>query len=359
MDFREGLKSLAEKAKKENQKRELTEEATKMGLVAPMLRLLGYDVFDVSEVCPEYNAAYGRHKDAKVDYAILRDGRPVILVECKPIGEQNLDKWTSQLFQYFAAVPEAKFAILTNGNEYRFYTDLEKEHIMDEHPFLRFVLTDITEAQTVALEKFKNGFDPNGILSDAEQMKSRNQIADYLSKEFTNMDDAFASFILKTTTFSDRVLSQSALAENKPIVEKAFKQLVTDQANKLLKDAISNDGSKEDDAEEEEEPEKKSKIVTTADEIEAFYIVRGMLAGTVKVEDVTYRDAETYFSVLFQNNNRKPICRLWLGKHKQVGIYSGTSNESGAKNFDVFTIDSLNDLYQYKDRLINAVKNYV
>ena len=76
-----------------------TEESTKMSLVVPLFQLLGYDVFNPNEFCPEYIADVGIKKGEKVDYAILENGQPNILVECKSCSEQ-LDKHSSQLFRY-------------------------------------------------------------------------------------------------------------------------------------------------------------------------------------------------------------------------------------------------------------------
>lgn len=111
-----------------------TEEATKTAVIMPFFAMLGYDVFNPQEFVPEFTADVGIKKGEKVDYAIVKDGTPVILIECKSITE-NLERHDSQLFRYFGT-SEAKFAILTNGLQYRFYTDLDNANKMDEDPFL-------------------------------------------------------------------------------------------------------------------------------------------------------------------------------------------------------------------------------
>lgn len=101
-------------------------------------------------------------------------------------------------------------------------------------------------------------------------------------------------------------------------------------------------------------PLPESRIVTTEEEIEAFYIIRGIWAGSVPIEDIVHRDTESYFGILYQDNNRKPICRLNLDKkNKQLLI------PDEEKKFERFYISSLNDLYQYKDQLIASVKRYL
>ena len=146
-----------------------TEESTKMSLVVPLFQLLGYDVFNPNEFCPEYIADVGIKKGEKVDYAILENGQPNILVECKSCSEQ-LDKHSSQLFRYFGTSP-AKFGILTNGIIYRFYTDLEESNKMDLVPFLEIDMANLKDSSINELKKFcKDNFDKDKIFSTAEHL---------------------------------------------------------------------------------------------------------------------------------------------------------------------------------------------
>ena len=97
-----------------------TEEATKTALILPFFRALGYDTTDPREVVPEFTADFGTKKSQRVDYAIMKDGKPVMLVECKVAGANLDEEHASQLFQYFAAT-DARFGVLTNGTVYRFF----------------------------------------------------------------------------------------------------------------------------------------------------------------------------------------------------------------------------------------------
>lgn len=121
-----------------------TEEATKTSMVMPLFSLLGYDVFNPSEFCPEYTSDVGVKKGEKVDYAILIDDEPQILIECKWCGEE-LSKHGSQLFRYFSTSP-AKFGILTNGIIYRFFTDLDETNKIDLKPFLEIDLSKLNDS---------------------------------------------------------------------------------------------------------------------------------------------------------------------------------------------------------------------
>ena len=148
-----------------------TEEATKNAMVMPFIQLLGYNVFDPQEVTPELIADVGTKKGEKVDYAILSDGRPIMLFECKKCGSDLHINHASQLFRYFH-VTEARFGVLTNGLVYRFFTDLEQPNKMDEKPFFEFNLLEFREQDVEELKKFaKTTFDIETILNTANQLK--------------------------------------------------------------------------------------------------------------------------------------------------------------------------------------------
>lgn len=327
-----------------------TEEATKMSLIVPMFQLLGYDVFNPTEFCPEYTADVGIKKGEKVDYAILESGAPSILIECKSCSEQ-LDKHSSQLFRYFGTT-SAKFGILTNGVVYRFYTDLEETNKMDMVPFLEVDMLNLKDAAINELKKFcKDNFDKDKIFSTAEELKYSSLIKGVLAKEFETPTEDFVRFIL--TNVYEGQKNQRVIDKFTPLVKKAFSSFINEIVTGKISSALSDENeSTADESINIEEP--ISKVHTTADEIEAFYIVRGMLAGIVPVEDIVHRDTESYFGILYKNNNRKPICRINLDtKNKQLLI----PDEN--KKFERIYIESLNDIYQYKDRLIEVVKRYL
>ena len=351
MEFIESLKQFSERVTMLKDTIS-TEESTKMSLVVPLFQLLGYDVFNPSEFCPEYIADVGIKKGEKVDYAILEDGQPTILIECKSCTDQ-LDKHSSQLFRYFGT-SSAKFGILTNGIIYRFYTDLEESNKMDLVPFLEINMLQLKDSSINELKKFcKDNFDKDKIFSTAEELKYSSLIKGVLLKEFESPSDDFVRFIL--TDIYDGQKNQRVIEKFAPVVKRAFSALVNEIVNSKISSALSADS--EEDAEENVNVEEEipvSKIVTTEEEIEGFYIIRGLLAGIVPVEDIVYRDTESYFGILYTNNNRKPICRLNLDtKNKQLLI----PDEN--KKFDRIYIQSLNDIYQYRDRLTEVVKRYL
>ena len=156
MEFEERLKNFTVRIA-ELKKNIKTEEATKTSLIMPFFQLLGYDVFNPNEFTPEYIADVGIKKGEKVDYAIMLNDEVSILIEAKSVNEQ-LEKHDSQLFRYFGT-SKAKFAILTNGIIYKFFTDLEKANVMDNAPFLEINLEKLKDSEIVELKKFqKNNF---------------------------------------------------------------------------------------------------------------------------------------------------------------------------------------------------------
>ena len=352
MGFSEEIKSFSERiaSLKNNIK---TEESTKMSLIIPLFQLLGYDVFNPNEFCPEYTADVGIKKGEKVDYAILFDNEPLILIECKSCTE-SLDKHGSQLFRYFSTT-SAKFGILTNGITYKFYTDLEEANKMDLIPFLEIDLLNLQNSQILQLQKFsKENFDKTDIFSTAEELKYSSLIKSAIQNEIDNPSPEFVKYIV--TGIYDGKKNQAILDKFTPIVKKSFSALINDKVNQKLSSALDNTIESEIASSSESViPESNdSKIVTTEEEIESFYIIRGLLAEVCSIEDIVYRDTESYFGILYKDNNRKPICRINCDtKNKQILI----PDEN--KKFERFYISSLNDLYKYKTKLIDVVKRYL
>lgn len=230
MEFKDELRKYTERL--ENIKDTLqTEEATKMSLIVPFFQLLGYDVFNPLEFCPEYTADIGIKKGEKVDYAILMGKDPVILIEAKSVNKK-LDRHSSQLFRYFVSTP-AKFAILTNGIEYKFYTDLDDTNKMDKEPFLDINLLNIKDAEISQLNKFKKqNLNISEIMDSASLLKYNSLFKNFIENQFKNPTDDFIKLFLQPVYKGAK--TQSVIEKFRPIVEKAL----TDYINELLTDKI-------------------------------------------------------------------------------------------------------------------------
>lgn len=169
MDFKDTIKQLSERIEK-LKGNITTEEATKNAFIMPFINALGYDVFNPLEVLPEMTCDIGMKKGEKIDYAIMQEEEPVILIECKH-WSQDLNLHDNQLIRYFN-VSKAKFGVLTNGIIYKFYTDLEEPNKMDSKPFLEVNLTDIRDSQIEELKKFhKSYFNIDNVLSSASELR--------------------------------------------------------------------------------------------------------------------------------------------------------------------------------------------
>lgn len=168
MDFKDAIQQLSEKIGRQKDNI-LTEEATKTSFIMPMISAWGYDVFNSFEVVPEMDCDLTRRGD-KIDYAIMKDNSPILLIECKHC-KQNLDLHNTQLAKYYAA-SNARFGVLTSGIEYRFYADLEKKNIMDEKPFLVVDMLNLSDSDIEQLKKFhKSYYNEQDILCTAQELR--------------------------------------------------------------------------------------------------------------------------------------------------------------------------------------------
>jgi len=328
-----------------------TEEATKMSLVIPLFKTLGYDVYNPLEFCPEYTADVGIKKGEKVDYAILENGNPTIIVECKSCSEE-LDKHSSQLFRYFGTTA-AKFGILTNGLIYKFYTDLDEGNKMDLVPFLEIDMLNLKDVTINELKRFcKDVYDTESIFNAAEELKYSGLIKNYLAKELDNPSDDFVRYIADHVYDGKR--TQKVIDKFQPLVKKSFTAFISDIVNQKITSALSKDEEVEVIEIEKTEEKEDSEVEVTAEEMEAFHVIRAMLSEVASAEEIAHRSTASYFGVLYTDNNRKPICRLMLNANrKQVLI------PDEEKNFERFYIENPHDIYKHKEQLIEVVKRYL
>ena len=357
MDFIDEIKSLASKIP-DIAENISTEEATKNALVMPLINILGYNVFDPTEVTPEFTADVGIKKGEKVDYAIFKNGAPIMLIECKSI-DANLDKeHASQLFRYFN-VCNAKVGILTNGIVYRFYSDLESANKMDDKPFLEIDLLNIKEPSVEELKRFKKeSFNIDELATVASELKYTKATKQILLKEMMSPSDDFVKFFA-SQVYSGK-LTQNVRQKFTPIAKNAFNQFINERINERLKSAMAedkNESEKDLDASVDfvpVTPIPDDGIVTTEEELEGYYIVKAILSEIIDPNRVVMRDTKSYCGILLDDNNRKPICRLRFDtKQKYVGTFD---DENDAKNEIKNPINNPNDIYSLANKLKYIVK---
>lgn len=354
MDFKDQIRTLGEKVGKLKDQIQ-TEEATKNAFVMPFIQALGYDIFNPHEVIPEFVADLGIKKGEKVDYAIMREGSPVVLIECKWCGE-CLDVHSSQLFRYFHTT-QSRFGLLTNGILYRFYTDLVEPNKMDEKPFLEFNITDPKDMMIEELKKFhKSYFDVDQVLSAASELKYSNEIKTIMATEFANPSEPFVRYLAKK--IYPKPVTEKVLTQFTEIIKKSLHQLISDMINDRLKSALSQETEKETDvggraaAAEEIAATNNSKVMTTDEEKEGFYVVKSILRSIIDPDRIAWRDNQSYFNILLDDTNRKPICRLYLNSQKKyIGLFEN-------KKETRFEIGSLDDIYRYADMLTKTLNAY-
>ena len=174
----------------------VSEEATKQALIVPFIKALGYDVYDPREVFPEYTADFGTKQGEKVDYAIMKDGVPVILIECKRVTDNlNAPNAVSQLFRYFVSTGGVRLGILTNGVKYQFFSDLDEQNVMDSTPFLELDLENLTDTGLEHLARFVKGFDVKTTVEEAARIRHIDRIKGLLERQLSEPDKGFVDWI--------------------------------------------------------------------------------------------------------------------------------------------------------------------
>jgi predicted type IV restriction endonuclease len=317
----------------------------------PFIQALGYDVFNPMEVVPEFVADIGIKKGEKVDYAIIKDGQPVILVECKH-WSADLNPHNSQLFRYFHTT-KAKFGILTNGFESRFYTDLIEPNKMDEKPFFIFDITDIKDNQIEELKKFhKAYFDHATIVSTANELKYMNELKTLINNEFNNPSADIVRHFAKQVYSG--IITPKVLDQFTQLTKKSFQQYINDLITDRLKSALKTEEAEQKESEIIITPVVESNVETTPDELESFQIIKSIVRKVVPISKITHRDAQSYFAILFDDNNRKPICRMYLNSGKKyIALFDEAKAEIKKE------IKTLDDIFNYSDELIATASAYI
>ncbi|MBK4782123.1 hypothetical protein CU038_1568 [Enterococcus faecium] len=318
----------------------------------PFFAALGYDLFNPTEFVPEFTADVGIKKGEKVDYAIVLEGQPTILIEAKSINEQ-LTKHDSQLFRYFGTTV-SKFGILTNGEEYKFFTDLDEPNKMDLTPFLTVNITKIKDSQIPELAKFhKDNFDVDKITSSAAELKYLNSLKNYLSSELNDPTEDFVKYLL--TEIYDGMKTKQTVEKFKPIIKKGLNQFIAERVNDKLSAALKTSVSVEDNETKSESnttDETDSEIVTTNEELEAYTICKVVLKDTIPLDRLFYRDNRSYFNILLDDNIRKWILRVRFNTN-------GMKIELNDENHTVYELNEPIDIYNYSNQIIDVVNKFL
>lgn len=351
MEIYAQLKALADKVEKLKDQID-TEESTKHAFVLPFIHILGYDTFNPTEVKPEFTADLGLKKGEKVDYAIFQNGAPILIIECKHWKSDLNVHNSSQLFRYFHTT-KTRFALLTNGVTFKFYTDLESPNKMDEKPFLEFNLLKLKESTAKEIEKFhKSKFDVDHIIDSASSLKYIKELKKLIDKETYEPSVDFVKFFANQV-YSGR-MTTSVVEEFTEIVKRSFSQYISEKVSDRLNLALSKEEEIQVVEQQELEQEKDPDIITTDEELEGYNIVLAIARRIVDKSRIVHRDTKSYFGILFDDNNRKPICRLHLnGGVKYMSLFDEN------KKTTRIDINSVDDIYKYEKQILATVKRYV
>ncbi|KZE66173.1 DNA polymerase III subunit epsilon [Fictibacillus phosphorivorans] len=319
----------------------INEESTKQALIIPFIQTLGYDVFNPLEVEPEYVSDFGIKKGEKVDYAIKKDRKPIIFVEAKSVNEK-LHKHSSQIYRYFNATPEVRFSILTNGTEYKLFTDLKRDNIMDDEPFYQFNIESLTNLDIEVIEHFtKEDFDIDENIKFSQELVYTNNINSTLKELFKNPSDDFVRFLIKD--LNNQRVTSIVVEKFRPIIKKAINHTLLEiigeglsftnikadhpQEDILVSDQTSID---EDDMFKDEDKTKPG-VVTTEEELRAFSIIKETLEVSGReVDNLKYKDNSSYFNIM----NR--VITKWF-----IRFFSDTSNKIIVTRLDTQKVEQL------------------
>lgn len=338
MGFTEDITKLSEQIRKRVDQ-VVGEEATKMALIVPFLNALGYDIYDPTEVMPEYVADFATKKAGqfeKVDYALAINGTIVMLVEAKARG-QKAEAHDGQLSRYFNGLLKTKVAIVTNGTEYRFFTDLRDKNFMDKEPFFSFNVLQYDLKDIENLKFFhRDNFDAAAISRQAEEMVYVKGMTHLIGNLLRSPSEEFVRFLvteLGKVALSYEVqgrITNKVIEKFEPIVKKSVQssllELMTRSLSQEMAQTVETDNtSKSAEVEEieeevqEQEPE-EAKLVTTDEEIEAFEKIKAIVeTSAIYRLEVKYKDTINYFGVNLGKNNWW-FLRLYLSAQKKSFI---------------------------------------
>lgn len=309
MEFTENIKKFSERVSSLKDVIK-TEESTKISLVIPLFQILGYDVFNPEEFCPEYTADVGNKKGEKVDYSIIINDEPVMLIEVKAANMELTPKHINQLLRYFT-VTKAKFGILTNGIIYQFFSDLEENNKMDTVPFLEINLCNMRKESIEELKRFqKEAFSMKTILDSASDLKYLSMVKNVISEQFNAPSEQFVKAIINRNIYSG-TKTQAVLDKFKGIIKKAFQEYINDIiAERISTNIVSTESIIYSIPKEKED-------VLLPEEIEILDFIKTMLPET---ERILYKKTSRYIYMQVGELTTKWLCRIYLRKNQHFFV---------------------------------------
>ena len=361
MAFEDEIQEIAERIPGLRAQGNLDDEAkTKQYLILPFLRALAYDDSVPSQVVPEFTADFGGRQGWKVDFALISGGQPVIIIECKESKNTLTKAEVDQLGRYFPFT-EARICILTNGILYKFFTETDNTNTMDTNPFLQIDLEHLDLKAIEEVEKFSRGFDVAERLAEASDRKIIDELKNMLARQHSQPDDSFLELFVRPLHTGN--YNQATKDKFRPLLQEASREFIRERLNATFQAAQSFTTRIDEEITPEQSgelTESGKEIETTAQEWQAYDIVKAIVHDLVASDRVAIRDAQSYCAVLVDNNNRRPVCRFYFnGRQKRLGLFDGSRADGGALNVRQYDIESLDDVHNYADQLRETVTRYL
>jgi hypothetical protein len=274
------------------------EQATKQSLIGPFFTMLGYDLTDPRECLPEYKADFGKDRSTKpIDWAFKHNGNFAFFVEAKEIG-RRLAGFDEQLADYFAKDPNVKLGILTNGAQWRFFTDVVNANVMDKEPFARWdVMADDVPPYDVLTLIQKSQFNPELIRTYAQRQRAQN----LLVQELTRLLEPSNEFTkLAVANIETRNLTQAVVDGWKPTVANAVQEWAK---QRTLTAVLAAPNSKRE--------TEGGKVETTREELDAFEAIKKLLGPE---RPVAFEDSVAYFKVHLVERRTWVCARLLMNR---------------------------------------------
>jgi hypothetical protein len=296
-----------------------TEETTKQALILPLLDILGFSAYDPSKVRAEHFSDFpGAKVSERVDYALFCNGVPVMFIEAKA-HNQNLTNHCPQLGRYFNATPEVAIAAITNGQEWRFFTDLVNKNVMDTKPFLTLDLAQPIDDDAVQLLRFHHDqFQPDALRALAEESIYLSEFKQALTTLLRDCDIDFVKYVAGRANIQ-RTFTARFLDTVQPLVKQALAQSISGLVASSLNTTpvpqpepitVVTVAALEPDTDEIDPL--NSKIVTNAHERRLLEVCQEILP----TENLQGKDTESYYSVLYEGKSNRWLVRFWSDKKR-------------------------------------------
>lgn len=321
-----------------------TEETTKQALILPLLDILGFSPYDPTKVLAEFAADFpGVKATERVDYALYCNGQPVMFIEAKPYVA-DLTNHAPQLSRYFNSSLGVTIGAITNGKEWRFFTDLINTNVMDEKPFLTIDFTKANPEDLTQLAEFKHdNFHAEKLRFFAEENQYIQQFKAVIKRSINEVDIDFVRYVAQQANIQ-RQLNTKFLESIQPFVKQAVQQAISDTVVKgLTSPTVITAQTIEPTKTIEEAPTiikaetpdfivnpDNEKIITTKDEQELHRIV-SELFPEIELEP---KDTESYFSVLYQGKNNRWLFRYDVNRKRHTIQFIVPMDDSRRKELE-------------------------